>query len=672
MRCLTLADELKKQGAQIRFISRNLPAHLRIMLTEKGMEYLPLSIDDASEAQDELAHASWLGTSQSQDAQATVQALSNNLWDWIVVDHYALDERWEKAVRASCKKLMAIDDLADRQHDCDVLLDQNYYADMQMRYIGKVPEHCQLLLGPRYALLREEFRTLRDKVKVRDGDVKKILVFFGGVDYGNYTSLAIQALAELNIEVKVDVVIGAQHPNQEDVKIACNNHGFSYHVQTDRMAELMVNADLAIGAGGTASWERCCLGLPSIVICIAVNQRKMIVDGAEAGFFYWVESKANLIDSLKCHLKALTENPALIKHMSILGLHLVDGNGMKGICTALNIENPYLDGGMELKFCLFNVLITSASKKIPLVRAMQNAVQKIHPAAHVIAGDLSENAISAYVVDKFWVMPRSVNENILEIIKGCQAQNIRVILPTRDGELRFWAANAEQFRSEGISVIISPESAINICIDKVAFSDFGKLHNLPFIPSAQSPNFLSTNHYVVKERYGAGSRNIGVNLNLKQALAHARKLENPIFQPYVMGVEISVDAWVDKKHKIKGLILRKRDIVANGESQVTTTFSNSKIESEIKYTLETLNLSGPVVLQAIIDSEGTLHVIECNARFGGASTIAIAAGLDSLYWSLLEALDLNLKNTAFIRSPKELRQIRIAKDLCYPIDDSNL
>jgi UDP-2,4-diacetamido-2,4,6-trideoxy-beta-L-altropyranose hydrolase len=159
-----------------------------------------------------------------------------------------------------------------------VLLDQNYYADMQTRYIGKVPAHCQLFLGPQYALLREEFRTLRDKVKVRTGDVKKILVFFGGVDSDNYTSLAIEALAELNSKQQVDVVIGVQHPNRKQIQQACINHDFICHVQTTRMAELMAEADLALGAGGTATWERCAMGLPSIVVVIAENQNKAAMD----------------------------------------------------------------------------------------------------------------------------------------------------------------------------------------------------------------------------------------------------------------------------------------------------------------------------------------------------------------------------------------------------------
>ena len=338
MRCLTLADELKKQGAQIRFISRNLPTHLSDMLTENGMEYLPLSLDDAKEAADELAHAGWLGTSQAQDAQATVKALTNHLWDWIVVDHYALDKRWESAVRGSCKKLMVFDDLADRQHDCDVLLDQNYYADMQTRYISKVPAHCQLLLGPRYALLREEFRTLREKVKVRAGDVKKILVFFGGVDVDNYTSLALQALSELNITLQVDVVIGAQHPNREQIQLACMAHGYTCYVQTSRMAELMAEADLAIGGGGTAVWERCCLGLPAVSICVAENQRKQIADAAEIALLYAPISKRNLVEVIRGHVDSLLENPSLIKLISGTAMKFVDGSGVFGIVKELHIQ----------------------------------------------------------------------------------------------------------------------------------------------------------------------------------------------------------------------------------------------------------------------------------------------------------------------------------------------
>lgn len=328
MRCLTLGDALRQTGAQIRFVSRDLPAHLREMLETKGMDFVALPNEITGEMDGDLAHSRWLGASQTQDAHATIQALSDKQWDWIVVDHYALDARWENAVRGCTKKILVIDDIADRQHDCDVLLDQNYYADMQTRYVGKVPEHCRLLLGPRYALLREEFGKLRAQVKPRAGKVKRILVFFGGVDADNYTGLAIKALSGLDIKgVGVDVVIGAQHPRRTEIEQACTAQGYACHVQTPRMAELMAEADLAIGAGGSTSWERCCLGLPALSICTAENQRKLIADAAEAGLLYAPFGKGDLADLIKHHAKCLLENTSLLKLVSSTAMNVVDGLG---------------------------------------------------------------------------------------------------------------------------------------------------------------------------------------------------------------------------------------------------------------------------------------------------------------------------------------------------------
>ena len=284
MRCLTLAEALKKQGAEIRFVSRCLPTHLRDMLATKSMQFVALDSETSEATDGDLAHAQWLGTSQAQDAQATIQALAGQQWDWLVVDHYALDARWESMLKQSAKSILVIDDIADRQHDCDVLLDQNFYADMQTRYDGKVPAHCQRLLGPHYALLRDEFRKLREQIKPRTGAVKKILVFFGGVDADNYTGLAIKALTELGIQgLRVDVVLGAQHPCREAIEKACAAQGYVCHVQTNRMAELMAEADLAIGAGGSANWERCAMGLPSLIMVLAENQNKAAKDLAAAG-----------------------------------------------------------------------------------------------------------------------------------------------------------------------------------------------------------------------------------------------------------------------------------------------------------------------------------------------------------------------------------------------------
>lgn len=339
MRCLTLADELKRCGAHIRFVSRDLPLHLRDMLAAKGMEFVALDGDVAQLPAGDLAHASWLGTSQAQDAQSTIQALSGQSWEWLVVDHYALDVRWESALRGAAQKIMVIDDIADRKHDCDVLLDQNFYADMQTRYTDKVPTHCELLLGPRYALLRDEFRKLREQVKPRTGAVNRILVFFGGVDADNYTGQAIEALSGIDVHgIHVDVVVGAQHPCCEQIKAACVQHGFICHVQTNKMADLMAVADLAIGAGGSATWERCCLGLPTLVFCTAHNQQKQLVDAAREGLLYAPEVGAGLLQAIQNHTCALIENANLRELISRNCMQAVNGRGVMRVITSLGMS----------------------------------------------------------------------------------------------------------------------------------------------------------------------------------------------------------------------------------------------------------------------------------------------------------------------------------------------
>jgi len=337
MRCLTLAGALQQQGARIRFVSRGLPDHLRDMLAARDMGFAPLNDAVTAEAPGDLAHSNWLGTSQARDARDSTEALAGLKWDWLVVDHYALDARWESAMRNVAGRIMVIDDLADRKHDCDVLLDQNYYRDMQTRYDGKVPEQRRLLLGPHYALLREEFRKLREQVKPRTGEVKRILLFFGGVDAGNYTGFAIRALSELDIKgIAVDVVIGAQHPHRIDIEETCATLGYACHVQTSRMAELMAAADLAIGAGGSASWERCCLGLPSLLIAFADNQVNISKDLAsiDACVFIGTMGEVNeqtMQNAIAHSLRNLAQRSAISKK----AYSLVDGLGVERVVECL-------------------------------------------------------------------------------------------------------------------------------------------------------------------------------------------------------------------------------------------------------------------------------------------------------------------------------------------------
>lgn len=309
------------------------------------------------------------------------------------------------------------------------------------------------------------------------------------------------------------------------------------------------------------------------------------------------------------------------------------------------------------------VLVSSASRKVPLLRAMDEAARAVHPDARVVAGDLSPDAIAAHVSPLFWAMPSTVDSELASIIEGCRSRGITVVLPTRDGELMFWSRHAEALRSAGIDVIVSAPGPIERCLDKLAFSRFGIQQRLPFIPTTESLADLPGEAFVVKERFGAGSRSIGINLSRLDALDHAERLELPIFQPYIVGREVSVDAWLDRDFHVKGLSLRHRDSVSNGESQITTTFRDTTLEREAAEILERLQLNGPVVMQLIVDTDGRLHVVECNARFGGASTASIKVGVDSLRWSLLESCGADMTLHPFHRAATEVRQIRVPADV---------
>ena len=354
MRCLSLADALRASGAQTRFVSRHLPEHLCSKLVAQGHEFVLIDAPEEDVSLDELAHASWLGVSQSTDAADSILALSDENWDWLIVDHYALDSRWESKLHKVAKKILVIDDIADRQHDCDILLDQNFYAEMQTRYNCKVPEHCRLLLGPRYALLRDEFRELHEQVEPRSGPVRRILVFFGGVDADNYTGRAIEALSKINlVGIYVDVVIGALHPFRKQIEATCEQVGFIFHVQTDKMAELMAAADLAIGAGGSACWERCCLGLPALCFCTADNQQKQVADAAERGLLCAPEVHCDLNQTIRRHFQAFIENSHLRRFISRNSMQMVNGRGVLRViacmgCSEIVIRMATVDDAVKL------------------------------------------------------------------------------------------------------------------------------------------------------------------------------------------------------------------------------------------------------------------------------------------------------------------------------------
>ena len=284
MRCLTLADELARQGHQCRFVCREHEGHLGDLIASKGygLTLLPSHSDSELVLKDRGSdnYALWLGVPWQEDARQTLDALKAWKPDWLVVDHYALDAKWERALADAAGQIMVIDDLANRPHECAMLLDQNL-GRAGSDYDGLVPVGCQRLTGPRYALLRPEFAKLREQSlkRRRNPELRRILVSLGGVDRTNVTGRVLEALSEsaLPRSTELDIIMGAAAPYLDDVRQQAARLPFqaTVSVNVKDMAQRMCLADLSIGAAGSTSWERCCMGLPSVTVILAENQREI-------------------------------------------------------------------------------------------------------------------------------------------------------------------------------------------------------------------------------------------------------------------------------------------------------------------------------------------------------------------------------------------------------------
>lgn len=293
MRCLTLADELRRRGAECGFICREHPGHLGKFISDRGfgleLIYDRADVEDSRLSEDGgTRHSNWLGVGWQVDAEQSRKALGEVKPDWLVVDHYALDARWEKQLAPAVGKIMVIDDLADREHRANLLLDQNL-GRFAYDYSELLPDYCLRLIGPGYALLRPEFTEFRARSISRRQTAKlnRILISMGGTDTPNTTAAVLKALqtSALPSSLHLDVVMGSTAPWLNEVcklaKISRFNIKVSTNVQD--MAERMCLADLSIGAAGSTSWERCVLGLPSIAVSQAHNQSAILEALADAG-----------------------------------------------------------------------------------------------------------------------------------------------------------------------------------------------------------------------------------------------------------------------------------------------------------------------------------------------------------------------------------------------------
>jgi UDP-2,4-diacetamido-2,4,6-trideoxy-beta-L-altropyranose hydrolase len=335
MRCLTLADELRALGARVRFVTRAHPGHLGGAVAARGFELASLPGAAAPGAEP----GTWLGATPEEDAAQTLAASADlHPVDWVVVDHYAIAAPWHRRVRAMAGRVMAIDDLADRPLDADVVLDQGFGA-AERPYAAVLERNATLLLGPRYALIA---RSIREEAGRRTGVPRPraaatVLVSLGGTDPQDATSdvlrIAAPALATAG---RVDVVIGASHPNVAGVAERCHRLGHAtLHVQTPHMARLLGEADLAIGAGGGSTWERMCVGVPAVTLTLADNQAPTVRALAEAGLVVAPGADWRSSDALLHAVETLLDDTERRAELSRSGRRLVDGAGAPRVAAAM-------------------------------------------------------------------------------------------------------------------------------------------------------------------------------------------------------------------------------------------------------------------------------------------------------------------------------------------------
>lgn len=335
MRCLTLAQALLEHGHECLFICRDLFGNLNMFIHRQGFAVHCLPV--GNELSTELVHAHWLGASLLEDVQACKPILAAWQPDWLIVDHYALDHQWESAVIPPDCRLMAIDDLADRRHECDLLLDQTFGRKSE-DYCAWVPEDCQLLCGSQYALLRPEFAALRPYSLQRRAKplLSKLLITMGGVDKDNATGQVLEALraCSLPAELTITVVMGVTAPWLAEVERLAQRMPWPTKVLVgvSQMAQLMADSDLAIGAAGATSWERCCLGLPTVMLVLAENQRLIARALSCAGAAYMVDLQRLKHEPLISSEQAASE---ALSAMSLAAASIVDGSGLSKVIEFL-------------------------------------------------------------------------------------------------------------------------------------------------------------------------------------------------------------------------------------------------------------------------------------------------------------------------------------------------
>jgi UDP-2,4-diacetamido-2,4,6-trideoxy-beta-L-altropyranose hydrolase len=335
VRCLTLADELRRAGADVLFLSRPHDMPVADRIRASGFSVVELPSATGLTGTSDREYSAWLGVPQEQDAEQSLHALGDAV-DLLIVDHYGLDIVWESRLANACRSVLVIDDLANREHHADMLLDQNLRPDGAYAYASLVPDRCRVLSGPSYALIHDEY--VRARRPWRECHrVSRLLVTLGGFDDLALVRVIVEGLSDVDTQLEaVDLVVADPGRARDQLSPLAASLPLQIHGPRPHLADLMAHADLAVGAGGGTTWERLCVGLPSVVTSRADNQRRGTRELAALGAVVDLGDAAALSPAdVRNAVDGLAASDEQRRHMHELGQALVDGQGRRRVVASL-------------------------------------------------------------------------------------------------------------------------------------------------------------------------------------------------------------------------------------------------------------------------------------------------------------------------------------------------
>ncbi|MCL6444651.1 MAG: UDP-2,4-diacetamido-2,4,6-trideoxy-beta-L-altropyranose hydrolase, partial [Alicyclobacillus sp.] len=627
--------------------------------------------------------------------------------DWLIVDHPSLDERWEGALCGYVDRILVIDDLANRPHDCDLLVDHNLHDNIEHRYDPWLDSRTIQLLGPGYALLRPEFARIRSRMSTRIHRLNRVIVSFGGVDAGNETAKVLRALASWHPPgVQVDVIAGQANPNWHMLqRTTADLSHVTLHRQVDDMAAMMAKADLAIGACGLTALERCCLGLPALVAVTSAAQRAPALALAATG------SIVHLGDAVKLtylqYLQAIYNvDTPLLRSMSKAAMQLVDGLGCSRVADAL-MDFPslqaYIEGvsiaddirpGRETHETVqedefseregalsdadavepvaepapdpirrrtesrWGVLVIGTNVQVPVLNMIRAAMDMVVPGGVLHVADTDVLSPVQHFADTFWTAPNLSQQPPEDVLQFCVDHEIRALIPVTDRDVLYLAEHAAAFEQQGIACMVASLDAVCVALDHWLFTKTLRDAGLPAVQTELDLPKMASDRVVVKERYGGQLRGIPLNLSHVEAAKYAETLQHPVFQPFVAGQPYWVDLYITPEGIAAGAATCRLEVQSAGGGWVASTLQHPELESlAVRIALQ-IRLTGHVTIKALLDPEAGVHILGCVPRLHDYATLSWAAGLRSVEWYLRRALTRSEAVPVYEQSPQSIRMIR--------------